>query len=125
MTEVAARVVDEMNHLIDKLGDTITIYAVTSTAYSARYHDATPTYAVGVSAKGLIVSKSNDLVKQAEGELLRNRTLFMRVKASISIANKYKVSRNSVDYEVTFEDMKRTEDTDLYHIVELTKMDSV
>jgi len=125
MTEIASAVVDEMNYLIETLGETIYVYNRSSTAFSSRYHDETPTYADAVSAKGLVVNQNNEVIKQQEGELLRGRNINMRLKASVTIAEKDKVSWNSVNYEVTFLDTKRTENTDLYHFIELTKMSSV
>ncbi len=123
MTEIASDIVDEVGSLIDTYGDTITIYSPTE-SFSSYYHDKTTTWSGGTSAKGLVITTSKDLVKETEGELQRGRTIRMYIKSSVTIANNYKVTHNSIDYLVTYVETKMVEDTVLYYIVELTKMTS-
>ena len=121
MTEIAADIVTEMNDLIETFGDTIIIYSPSSEAFSSYYHDKTTTFDSGTSAKGVVIRTQKDLIKEPEGELKRGRRIRMYVKAGASIGVNYKITHNSIDYDVTSIETILVEDTTLYYLVELTR----
>ena len=84
---------------IERFGEAITIYNVSSTSYSSRYHDATTTYDSGTSSFGVVVPETSNLMKEMEGELER-AGLTMLIPYNQTISNKSKVTLNSKDYEV-------------------------
>ena len=124
MTEIASEISSELIDVIDSYGDTITIYGINSNSYSDYYHDRTPTYDSGTSAKGLIIRTSNELMKEQEGELQRPRPILMYIKSTTTIDINYKITHRNIDYLVTFQDLLHVEDTILFYKVELTRIDS-
>lgn len=110
-----------MESFIARNGSAITVYAISSTAYSSYYHDKTITYDSGTSTYGLIVPEATDLVKSEEGELQR-ATLRMLIPYSITVANRYKITLGSIDYQIEKVDDYKYKDSTVANQVELSRM---
>jgi len=112
-----------MKEFISRNGAAITLYNVSSTSYSSRYHDATITYSSGTSTYGLVIPEVTDLVKSAEGELKR-ASLTMLLPYDQTVANKSKITYNSVNYEVVAVNDHKYKDSSIAKQVSLSRMTS-
>jgi len=110
-----------MAEFIKRNGSAITVYSISSTAYSSYYHDKTITYGSGTSTYGLVVPETTDLVKSEEGELQR-ATLRMLIPYNITVANRYKITLNSINYQVQKVDDYKYKDATIANQVELSRM---
>ena len=98
---MVAAIREYMKSFIETHGADITLYNVSSTTYSSNYHDATTTYGTAISTYGLVVPEVTDLMKSAEGELKRAGVLMILPYDQTGVANKSKITYNSINYEVT------------------------
>ena len=106
---------------IERNGSSISIYPVTTTTYSTYYNDATITYGTAVSSYGLLVYGLTDLVKSVEGELQRE-SFKMFIPYDQTVANKYKIVLDSVNYEVVGIQTYPYKGTSVAYLVELSRM---
>ena len=96
---MVAAIREYVKSFIERHGAAITLYTVASTSYSSNYHDATPSYNSGISTYGLVIPEDTNLMKSTEGELKR-AGLTMLLPYDQTVANKTKITYNSIDYEV-------------------------
>ena len=121
---MVAAIREYMKSFIETHGATITLYNVSSTTYSSNYHDATTTYGTAISTYGLVVPEVTDLMKSAEGELKRAGVLMILPYDQTGVANKSKITYNSINYEVTAVNDFKYKDSTIAKQVMLSRMTS-